>query len=180
MASFLDLANARYSCRKYLDTPVEREKVEQCLEVARLAPSACNSQPWHFLVIDDPALKNRLCDAIFSGIYKPNIFARQAPVLVVVISEKSTFLAQIGGKIRNTQYYLIDIGIAVEHFILQATELGLGTCWMGWFNEKEAKRILGLSKNQKIDIVFPLGYPAMPKPDKKRKSLDEMSSFRSQ
>jgi nitroreductase len=177
---FLDLVNARFSCRSFLETPVEREKIERCLEAARLAPSACNSQPWKFLVVDDPEKKNELCDHIFTGVYKTNLFARKAPAIVVVISEKGTFLSRVGGLVRDTRYYLIDIGIAVEHFVLQAAELGLGTCWMGWFNEKAAKRVLNLPRSTKIDIVLPLGYPAKEPHETKRKPLNEMSSFWSQ
>jgi nitroreductase len=174
---FQNLVNQRFSARDYLDQKVEREKIELCLEAARLAPSACNSQPWRFIVIDDPSLKNRICDNIFSGPYRMNLFVKKAPVLVVIISEKGNFMTKIGNFFRNTRYYLIDIGIAVEHFVLQATELGLGTCWIGWFNEKALKKELGLPKSAKIDVILSLGYsPAVP-PDKKRKSLPEISSF---
>lgn len=174
---FLELINKRYSCRNFLNKPVERKKIKLCLESARLAPSACNSQPWKFIVIDDPTLKNKLCDKIFSGPYKINTFAKKAPLIVVVISEKSTFLAKVGGLLRDTNYYLIDIGTAVEHFILQATELGLGTCWIGWFNEKQTKKILNVPNNKKIDIVIPVGYPAQPMCPKIRKPLEEISTF---
>jgi len=177
MQSFLELVNKRYSVRDFLNKPVEREKIKLCLEAARLAPSACNSQPWKFIVVDDPNLKDKLCDKIFSGQYKTNIFAKKAPVIVVVISEKSTFLAKVGGLLRDTRYYLIDIGIAVEHFILQATELGLGTCWIGWFNENQAKKVLNIPNNKKIDVVIPVGYPAQPIRKKIRKSLEEISTF---
>ncbi len=175
---FLELVNRRYSVRDFEERPVKREDIATCLEAARLAPSACNSQPWKFIIVDDVALKNTLCDCIFTGTYKLNRFAGKAPVLVVVVSLKGSFLTKIGGMIRDTKYYLIDIGIAVEHFILQATELGLGTCWIGWFNEKEAKRILKIPRNQKIDVVIPVGYAAKPSHQKVRKSMEEMAEFR--
>ena len=176
---FLDLARRRFSARDYLPNPVERNKITLCLEAARLAPSACNSQPWRFIVIDDPSQKDHICDRIFSGPYKMNMFAKKAPVLVIVVSEKGSFMARIGNFFRNTRYYLIDIGIAVEHFVLQATELGLGSCWIGWFNEKALKKELSLPQGAKIDVILSLGYPAGPAPDKKRKSLPEMSCFNS-
>lgn len=176
-SNFLNLVRNRYSVRDFLDKPVEEEKIKLCLESSRLAPSACNSQPWKFIVINNLALKNTLCDKIFSGPYKTNLFAKKAPVIVVVVSEKSTFLAKVGGFLRNTKYYLIDIGIAVEHFILQAAELGLGTCWVGWFNEKEAKKILSIPYNKKIDIIIPVGYPAQQNRPKIRKSINEIVSF---
>ncbi len=174
---FQDLVNQRFSARDYLDQPVERDKINLCLEAARLAPSACNSQPWRFIVIDDPAMKNKICDSIFSGAYRMNLFVKKAPVLVVVISETGNFMTRIGNFFRNTRYYLIDIGIALEHFVLQATELGLGTCWIGWFNEAALKKELGLPKNTKIDVILSLGYPADIPLAKNRKSLQEMSCF---
>ena len=174
---FLDLVKKRISVRKYLDKVVEREKIEVCLEAARLAPSACNSQPWTFMVVDDPEIKSRLCNRIFSGPYRMNSFAEQAPVLVVVISEKSRFFAALGGLIRNTNFYLLDVGCAVEHFVLQAAELGLGTCWIGWFNEKEAKKVLSIPRNKKIDVVLSLGYPAINDKPRIRKSISEISKF---
>lgn len=170
----IDLINKRFSVRNYIDKPVEREKIDLCIEAARLAPSACNSQPWKFIVVDDPILKNKITGNIFKGLYEMNSFAKQAPVLVIVISEKGRFTAKVAGFIRNTQYYLIDIGIAVEHFILQATELNLGTCWIGWFDEKKLKKILSIPKREKIDIVFTLGYSLETPPEIKRKPVEEM------
>ena len=151
--AFLDLIKQRKSVRDFLDRPIEREKIMMCLEAARLAPSACNSQPWKFVVVDDRQLKNRLCDAAFSGIYLMNAFCKMAPVVVVIISERSKFLARIGEMFRGTKYYLIDIGIAGEHFVLQAEDLGLGTCWIGWFNERAVKSILNIPQRKRIDIL---------------------------
>ena len=87
-----------------------------------------------------------------------NSFCRTAPVIVALISEKSKFLARIGGMFRGTKYYLIDIGIACEDFILQAEDLGLGTCWIGWFNERVVKSISNIPQHKKIDILIALGY----------------------
>lgn len=174
---FLELVNNRISVRKYLDKPVEREKIECCLEAARLAPSACNSQPWSFVVVDDAETKNILCDRIFTGPYRMNSWAGQAPVMVVVVSEKSRFFAAVGGLVRNTRYYLIDIGIAVEHFVLQAAELGLGTCWIGWFNEGKTKKILSIPHGKKIDVVLTMGYPAHTEKNRIRKPMSEIARF---
>jgi nitroreductase len=178
---FLDLLRYRKSVRDFLDRPVEREKLMACLEAARLAPSASNSQPWRFVVVDDRELKNRLCDAAFSGIYSMNSFCQTAPVIVVVISEKSKFLARIGGMFRGTKYYLIDIGIACEHFVLEAEDLGLGTCWIGWFNEKAVKSILNIPKHKKIDILIALGYYDRERlgPEHGREPMDKIATFNS-
>jgi nitroreductase len=175
---FLDLVQRRRSFRKYSDRPIPREDILKCLEAARLAPSACNSQPWHFIVIDEPQLRKRAAKRIFSGVYAMNKFAEEAPVLIAVVTEKSKLLASFGGQVRDTSYCLIDIGIACEHLILQARELGIGSCWIGWFDEKALKEELKIAKHKKIDIVISLGYDAEEKiPSKNRKSLSEISSF---
>jgi nitroreductase len=175
---FSDLIHRRHSLRKYSDRPILKEDLLKCLEAARLAPSGCNSQPWHFIVIDEPQLRKRVAERSFSGVYAMNKFAKDAPVLVAVVSEKQKFLASFGGQIRDTSYCLIDIGIACEHLILQAQELGIGSCWIGWFDEKALKEELRIPKNKKIDIVISLGYAAEDKVmPKTRKSLKEISSF---
>ena len=156
--TLLELLKYRKSIRDYLDKPVEREKLMMCLAAARLAPSACNSQPWKFIIVDDKELKKRLCNAAFKGIYSMNSFCKTAPVIVAVVSEKSNFLARIGGFFRGTKYYLIDIGIACEHFVLEAEDLGLGTCWIGWFNERAVKSILNVPKNKRVEILIAAGY----------------------
>ena len=179
--ALLDLIKHRKSVRDFLDRPVEREKIMMCLEAARLAPSESNSQPWRFIVVDDKQLKDKLCDAAFSGIYRINSFCKTAPVIVVVISEKSKFLARIGGMFRGTKYYLIDIGIAGEHFVLEAEDLGLGTCWIGWFNERAAKSILNIPQHKKIDILIALGYYNREKigPEHSREPTEKIASFNS-
>jgi nitroreductase len=179
--AILDVVKHRRSIRQFLDRPVERDKIMMCLEAARLAPSAVNSQPWKFIVVDDPQIKKKLCDSAFSGIYSINAFARKAPVIVVVVSERANYLAQVGGIFRDTRYYLIDVGIATEHFVLQAEELGLGTCWIGWFNEQAVKKILSIPGDKKLYIVVALGYsdPKNGDSEHSRKAFDEIASFNS-
>ena len=176
---FLDIIRHRKSVRDFLNKPVEREKVMACLEAARLAPSACNSQPWKFVVVDDKQLKDKLCKAAFGGVYFTNSFCKTAPIIVAVVSEKGKFIARIGGAFRGTKYYLIDIGIACEHFILQAEELGLGTCWIGWFNERAVKSVLNIPQQKKIDVLIALGYYDREKlgPEHDREPMDEIASF---
>ena len=152
--SFLDLVKRRKSLRKYSSKPVPGEAIERCLEAARLAPSACNSQPWRFIVVQEPKLKEALGKAAFGGLHSMNSFAKNAPALVVMITERSTYAAALAGSFKGIQYSLIDIGIAGEHFCLQAAEEGLGTCWLGWFDQCGVQKILGLSKNDRIDIII--------------------------
>ena len=179
--ALLDLLKHRKSIRGYLDKAVEREKIMMCLEAARVAPSACNSQPWKFIVVDDRELKNKLCKAAFGGIYSMNSFGKTAPVIVAVVSEKSKFLARIVGMFRGIKYYLIDIGIACEHFVLQAEDLGLGTCWIGWFNERAVKSLLNVPQNKKVDILITLGYYDRKKTcsGHDREPMDKIASFNS-
>ena len=175
---FLELVKRRKSTRKYSSKPISREIIDRCLESACLAPSACNSQPWSFIVIDDEQLRNAVNEAAFSGVYSMNSFVNQAPVLIVVITERPGYMARLGGYFRGVQYSLIDIGIACEHLILQAEEEGIGTCWLGWFNEKAVKKILRIPKDKKLDVIISMGYPESGEvKDKKRKPLDEIRRF---
>ena len=163
MSDFLGLCRRRESVRHYDPArPVERAAVERCLEAARLAPSACNSQPWQFIVVDEPADKAALAAAAFSGLHSFNNFAAAAPVLIIAVREFSKFTARAAGWVRGLEYSLIDLGIACEHLVLQAAEEGLGTCWIGWFDERAVGKFLGLPRSAKIDIIISLGYAADP------------------
>ncbi|MDP8266621.1 MAG: nitroreductase family protein [Candidatus Aceula meridiana] len=179
MISFLDLCKKRNSCRKYSDRSVPDEAIARCLEAARLAPSTCNSQPWRFIVVKDHKLSKEFAQKAFGGVYSMNAFAKAAPVQVVIVTERSMYAAHLAGNFRGVQYSLIDLGIAGEHFCLQAAEEGLGTCWLGWFDQKVTKKVLGLSKNDRVDIIISLGYPQEDNiKEKKRKNLDDMSEIR--
>lgn len=174
---FLKLAAGRRSIRKYRPLPVEREKLQYCLEAARLAPSACNAQPYKFIVVDEQALKEKLGKAAFSGIYKPCSFAARAGALVVVVSQTGKMSAWLGNRIQSTNFRLVDMGIAAEHFVLAAHEQGLGTCWLGWFDAKGAAKALGLPSGAKAEIMLSVGYADEAPPARKRKSTEEFSSF---
>ncbi|NOY22763.1 MAG: NAD(P)H nitroreductase [Acidobacteria bacterium] len=174
---FPELIHARRSVRAYKDQPVERKLLDLCLDAARMAPSACNSQPWTFLVIDDRETICHVADTACSGIYTMNRFIATAPVLIIFVTEKSKLVARMGGQVRDVRYNLIDIGIAGAHLTLQAAVLGLGTCWIGWFNEKALKKTLKLPLSTQVDIIMPLGYPDEEPKDKLRKSLNEVRQY---
>ena len=175
---FHDLVNNRRSVRQYLEKPVKREDILACLEAARLAPSAENVQPWRFLVIDDPEIKSRLSAEAFSGIYSYSRFAAEAPVLIAILARLDIIANRIGKQIQNVSFYLIDIGIAGEHLALQAEELGLGTCWIGWFNARKVRKSLRIPRKYKIVCLMTLGYyEKKPPRDKKRKPLEEIAWF---
>ncbi|MCF7954959.1 MAG: nitroreductase family protein [Phycisphaerae bacterium] len=175
---FLKLAEKRQSVRGYLEKPVERDKIERCLQAARLAPSACNSQPWKFVVIDDEELKNKVASATYSNLVSINRFSAQAPVLVLVISEKQKLSAKLASLVKNRQLKMIDIGIAAEHFCLQAAEEGIGTCMMGWFADRKVNKLLQIPKNKRVELVISVGYPGSEQiRPKNRKPIDEIRTF---
>ncbi len=131
---FCQLVQQRCSCRKYSSSPVEREKLDKCLQAARLSPSACNAQPWRFIVLDEKGPREKLADAACSEIYRMSKFIKSAPVLITVCADVKSFTSKAGSFVRNTNFYLIDIGIACQNLVLQATEEGLGSCYIGWFS----------------------------------------------
>ena len=174
--SFLDLARRRQSDRGYSDRTVEREIIERCLEAARVAPSACNSQPWFFVVVDEPALRVAVAERLHDMVM--NRFALTAPVLVAVVAEKPGLLPRFGGLVKDKPYHLMDIGMAVENFCLQATDEGLGTCIVGWFDEKGVQRLLGIPGGKRVPLVIALGYPENPViREKVRKSPEQTWSY---
>ena len=175
---FLQLAAKRQSTRKYLDKPVEREKIERCLEAARLAPSACNCQPWKFIVVDDPELKTMVANQTFGKLVSFNRFTLEAPVLVLVIAERQNAFARFAGIIKKRPLKYFDIGIAAEHFCLAATQQGLGTCMLGWFDEGAVKDILGVGEHKRVELIIAVGYPVSDEVrGKKRKSIDKFRSY---
>ncbi len=179
--TFYKLISLRQSVRKYQGQPVEREKIEKIIESVHIAPSACNSQPWKIIIVDEPELKNEVARATFSKTIAFNKFAVQAPVVAVLVIEKAKLIAQIGGSIKNMEYPQIDIGIAAAHFCLQAAELGLETCMIGWFDEKKIRKLLKVPEKRKIGLVITLGYPPEDYKLRKkiRKPLTEICGFNS-
>ena len=176
---FTALLHNRQSVRHYQDRPVEPEKITQLIEAVRLAPSASNSQPWKLIIVDAPELKDQVARATFSTLVAFNKFVPQAPVLAVLVVEKPKLITQIGGRLKDRDFPLIDIGIAAEHFCLQAAELGLGTCMLGWFDEPAIQQLLHIPPHKRIGLVIALGYSegdAPPRP-KIRKDPAAMCSF---
>lgn len=174
----LTLINHRQSVRAYTDKPIEKEKLMRCIEAARLAPSACNAQPWKFIVVDNPEIKNAIADATASKVLGMNHFTKQATVHIVVVREKANFTSTIGQVLKDKEYPLIDIGIATIQFCLQATAEGLSTCILGWFNEKKVRQLLNIPRNKRVELIVTVGYPASEEIRKKvRKETSEILSF---
>jgi nitroreductase len=177
--NFLELASLRQSERSYdPDRPVEREKLDRCVEALRVAPSACNDQPWKVVVVDDPELKDRVAAAAAAKWLGFNYFPKQAPVIAVLVLEDTTLSAKVGAILKNKPYPIMDIGIAAEHFCLQAADDGLGTCIIGWFDEATIKELLGIPKKKRAMLIITVGYPKSDEKRKKyRKKVEEICSF---
>jgi nitroreductase len=175
--SFLELANNRQSDRSFTSQEVSRKDILKCLQAAQLAPSACNSQPWKFIVIDDAALVKQVAAAITENAMGINQFAATAPVLVAVVEEEAALMPKIQGKVASNRWAQFDLGSATEHFCLQATELGLGTCIMGAFNEDAVKTLLKIPQERHIFVMLAMGYPAGCGRTKSRKDLNAIHCF---
>lgn len=178
----MDLAHLiriRQSVRRYQNKPVEEEILHELIEAVRLAPSACNAQPWKLILVTAKDLKNKVADATFSRAVSFNSFTLEAPVIAVMTIEKPKLTSWVGSLIQQREYPLIDIGIAASHFCLRAAELGLGTCMIGWFDEKKVRRFLHIPQDKRIGLLITLGYAeeGYPLRNKNRKDAMQMSGF---
>ncbi len=174
--SLMELIERRYSCRKYEAKPVEREKLMACIEAARLAPSACNSQPWRFILVDDPALVPEA--GAYMKMENINGFAVQAQAFIVILPDRSNPTSNRGGVFAGHDFTSFDIGIAAAHITLAATEQGLGSCIMGLFQTEKLRELLGIPESEEIALIVALGYPeAAELRPKKRKTTQEVVSF---
>ena len=172
--NFLEIANNRQSCRSYNpQKTIEDEKLYTILQATRLAPSACNAQPYHLTVCKGETAKKVAKATMGIGI---NNFTQDAPVLIVVSESPYNATAKLGAKLKGNDYRSIDIGIAVAYLTAEATAQGIGSCILGWFNEKEIKAICGI--NDTIRLVITLGYPQENTlRTKSRKDMDKLVSY---
>jgi len=158
----MDVIRQRRSVRKYRPDPVPQDNIEHILEAARLAPSWANGQCWTFIVVSDPEVKHAVAEA-------GNEWIENAPVIIAACADPK----QSGAK-GDQAYYMLDIGIAMEHLVLAATEQELGTCWVGWFDEKKARKALSLPEGLRVVAMTPLGYPDEEPEARPRKALSEI------
>lgn len=145
-----DIVNNRYSCRKYIEKPLDKDLIYNCIETARLAPSACNAQPWMFYVVLDETKRNELVK-----LTQP--FTKHAG-FIIVEEKKPNFSEKIVNKIKDQDFTKTDIGIACSYLTLQASELGLATCMIGYFNEEKIKDLLNIDKKSRLRLVISIGY----------------------
>jgi len=173
----------RRSVRNFSPQKIEREKLLQILEAARIAPSSSNRQAWHFVVIDDPKIIEQIPKQVAMGTKAIIPWIKGAPVIIAGCYTKAMthHVAQLFGH----ENHLVDVSIAMTHIALAATALNIGTCFVGWFNESKLKKLLNIPRKYKIAVLLALGYPADESTDegiggiapRPRKSLKEIISY---
>ena len=151
----IDIINSRYSFRGYIDREVEQEKIDYILECARLAPSAKNMQPWKIYIVKSKEMRERVCEAYARE------WLKEAPVIAVFVGKKGENWVRWDGE----NYLMCDVTIIADYFILAATEVGLGTCYIAAFDREKLKAALNLAEGEEPFLMTPLGYP---KPESKR------------
>jgi nitroreductase len=167
--SVLDVIRERRSVRVYKSDPIPEESILRVLEAARLAPSGKNLQPWKFVVVQDVELKKRLAKAS-----NQQDFIADAPLIIVACGFPDECYRTMG---RYMKSWPVDVTIALEHLILQAQEEGLGTCWIGSFEEEEVKSLLDVPEHVKVLALTPLGYPGEVPEFRGRKPLEKIISY---
>jgi nitroreductase len=163
----LDAVEQRRSIRRYKNKEIEEEKLRNVLEAARLAPSASNRQEWKFVVVRDPAKRAELTAMTYG-----QRWVGQAPVIIVACATEGKSVMTCG-----QATHTVDVSIAATMLMLEATEQGLGTCWLGTFNETDVKECLGIPGHMRVVTVLPLGYPDEEPSSRPRKSFDQVVSF---
>lgn len=163
----MDAIRRRKSIRAFLPKPVEDEKLEAVLEAGRLAPSAHNRQEWRYIIVRDAALRAKVGEAANNQKH-----VAEAPVIIVGCAETDGHLMKCG-----EPCYTIDVAISMDHMSLAAAELGLGTCWIGAFDQPAVKKILGIPESVRVVQLMPLGYPAIDPAPKPRITMNEMVKY---
>ena len=176
MTELMKIMQQRHSCRSFLDKKVEDEKIVACIHAASLAPSACNTQPYHFYVCNTP--ETVATAAEFSKFERVNSWVGSAGAFVIITQEHAEIPSFIGSNTSGRDFRQYDIGLAIENFLLEATELGLGTCILGCFNEEKLKEKFRIPSPKKIALLIAIGYPDEKEiPNKKRRALEDTITY---
>jgi len=178
---FSTMMETRRSCRAYQDKPVAREDLIRIVEAGRLTPSACNSQPWKFIVVDEPQAKELLCDALVVGDGKTACpWRAQVPAFIIVCETEAKVMPFVLEHYKTTQYYAPgDLGAAAMNMCHQAMDLGLDTCILGLSDKAKLEKYFGIPAGNTPRLVIAVGYQAegQPAPRKIRKTLEEVCGF---
>ena len=172
----LSLIKERKSIRRFKKLPIPDDVIRYILYCGINSPSACNVQPYRFVVLRGD-FKDRFCSEVFSGIYSPCKFVSDAGVIIAIVRVKDKVKMRLAEIIVESDFSLIDIGIAGQQMILAATEKGFGSLWVGWFDRGKAGRLLNVARNERVEILIAIGYKDEEPPQRKKKSFDEIVSF---
>ena len=168
---FLKLAQSRRSIRRFKDTDVTREQLTRLIEAAQAAPSAGNCQPWHFYIIKNKALQDKLKDAAYQ-----QGFILYAPACIIVCTDSKRSEARYAERGKHL-YAIQDTAAAVQNILLCAKNMGIGTCWVGAFDESEVSRILNLPEDLRPVAIIPVGWPDEAHKPQTRRAIDEIATF---
>jgi len=178
---FFELIQIRESCRQYADKMVEPEKITKILEAARLAPSGCNSQPWHFTVITEKqeadTLRGLIINGAGDGTSKLNTFVKSAPAFIVVSEEKAKLFPWPEKKYGSQHFAQLDVGQSVAYLTLAAADIGLGTCIIGMLCDREVEKLVKMPDESTVRMVITLGYPAEDKKPPRKKDRKDLSEI---
>ena len=172
-----EILEARRSVRGYTSQLVKEEETKAIFEAARVAPSACNSQTWRFIAVTNRTLIQKIAQEGMLPIVR-NSWIATAPLVIVGCAQLDILANRIGSLVTGIEYYQIDLGIAMEHIVLKATELGLGTCWIGWFNSRKLRKFLKIPFGYKVVSLLSMGYPETSQlKSQKRHQLKDIAWF---
>lgn len=176
MSEFMDLCLRRQTCREFSDRPVEHDKLVQCVEAARNAPSGCNAQPWSFVVAESPEAVKQVGECVQQMGMNP--YAMQAKAFVVIVEEHATLMPAIACLLDSQYFAKGDLGAAAAYFCLEAEAQGLGTCQFGIYDRAKLGTVLGIPPDKQYGALIGIGYAAKPDVRKKaRKGLDAVARF---
>ena len=177
MSNYFDLIARRESCRNFdPNRPVEKEKLQRCAEAAWIAPSACNGQPWKYLIVTNPELNEKLRPLMME--LGMNKFVKNCPAFAVVLEEATVLKVSLSQKFKDQDFAPIDVAFSASQFCYAATEQGLSTCIIGWHNEQKIRELFGLPKSTRVRLILAIGYAANDTLRKKqRKPIEDVIRF---
>ena len=177
MSDYFDLIARRESCRNFdPNRPVEKEKLQRCAEAAWIAPSACNGQPWKYLIVTNPELNEKLRPLMME--LGMNKFVKNCPAFAVVLEEATVLKVSLSQKFKDQDFAPIDVAFSASQFCYAATEQGLSTCIIGWHNEQKIRELFNLPKSSRVRLILAVGYAASDTlREKKRKPIEDVVTF---
>ena len=177
MSDYFDLIRRRESCRNFdPNRPVEKEKLQRCAEAAWIAPSACNGQPWHYLIVTNQELVEKLRPLMME--LNMNKFVKSCPAFAVVLEENTILKVSLSQKFKDQDFAPIDVAFSASQFCYAATEQGLSTCIIGWHNEQKVRELFNLPKTTRVRLILAVGYAASDAlREKKRKPIEDVITF---